>query len=156
MGLSAVRAGVQALVLKIAEQHGIPVVLTPMAKGMVPEDHPCYAGVLFHALSNHVAETHRQADLVIGVGYDPVEFNYEDWMPDAPLVHIDTQPADLDKSRYRLECDVVGDLRPALGAACRAPTARERLGLGGSGRTSPADVRELRPRDRAALARRQP
>jgi hypothetical protein len=22
----------------------------------VPEDHPCYAGVLFHALSNHVAE----------------------------------------------------------------------------------------------------
>jgi len=70
--------------------------------------------VLFHALSNHVAETHRQADLVIGVGYDPVEFNYEDWMPDAPLVHIDTRPADLDKSGYRLECDVVGSLRPAL------------------------------------------
>ena len=100
--------------MKIAEQHGIPVVLTPMAKGMVPEDHRCYAGVLFHALSNHVAETHRQADLVIGVGYDPVEFNYEDWIPDAPLVHIDTKPADLDESCHRLECDVVGSLRPAL------------------------------------------
>jgi len=114
VGLTAVRAGVQALVLKIAEQHGIPVVLTPMAKGVVPEDHRCYAGVLSHALSNHVAETHRQADLVLGVGYDPVEFNYEDWMPDAPLVHIDTKPADLDESCHRLECDVVGSLRPAL------------------------------------------
>ena len=114
VGLSAVRAGVQALVLKIAHQQGIPVVLTPMAKGIVPENHPSYAGVLFHALSNHVAETHRQADLVIGVGYDPVELNYEDWMPDAPLIHIDTKGADLDRDRYRLECDVVGSLRPAL------------------------------------------
>ncbi len=114
VGLTAVRAGVQAQVLKIAESHGIPVVLTPMVKGILPEDHRCYAGVLFHALSDHVAETHRQADLVIGVGYDPVEFNYEDWMPDAPLVHIDTRPADLDESRYRLECDVVGWLHPAL------------------------------------------
>jgi len=114
VGLSAVRAGMQAIVLKIAEQHGIPAVLTPMAKGMVPEDHPSYAGVLFHALSDRVAETHRQADLVLGVGYDPVEFNYEDWMPDAPLIHIDTQPADLNESHYRLECDIVGSLRPAL------------------------------------------
>jgi acetolactate synthase-1/2/3 large subunit len=114
VGLTAVRAGVQALVVKIAESHGIPVVLTPMAKGILPEDHRCYVGVLFHALSNHVAETHRQADLVIGVGYDPVELNYEDWVPDAPLVHIDTKPADLDESCHRLECDVVGNLRPAL------------------------------------------
>ncbi|MBN2476568.1 MAG: thiamine pyrophosphate-binding protein [Pirellulales bacterium] len=130
LGLTAVRAGVQALVLKIAEQHGIPVVLTPMAKGMVSEDHPCYAGVLFHALSNHVAETHRQADLVIGVGYDPVEFNYEDWMPNAPLVHIDTKPADLDKSRYRLECDVVGDLRPALERLAGLPPQENDWDLG--------------------------
>jgi acetolactate synthase-1/2/3 large subunit len=56
-----------------------------MAKGILSEDHPWYAGVLFHALSDRVAETHKQADLVIGVGYDPVEFNYEDWMPKAPL-----------------------------------------------------------------------
>jgi len=114
VGLSAVRSGVQRLVVKIAERHGIPIVLTPMAKGMVPEDHPSYAGVLFHALSDRVAQTHRQADLVIGVGYDPVEFNYEAWLPDAPLIHIDTQSADLDESHYRLECDVVGSLPPAL------------------------------------------
>ena len=114
VGLSAVRAGVGPLLLEILARHPIPVVLTPMGKGMVPENHPSYAGVLFHALSDQVAETYRQADLVVGVGYDPVEFNYEDWMPDAPLVHIDFQPADLDEDRYTLACDVVGDLRPAL------------------------------------------
>ena len=113
-GLTAVRSDVQSLVLKIAEQQGIPVVLTPMAKGLVPENHPSYAGVLFHALSDQVAKTHCQADLVIGVGYDPVELNYEDWLPDAPLIHIDTKPADLDRSRFNLECDIVGELQPAL------------------------------------------
>jgi acetolactate synthase-1/2/3 large subunit len=70
---------------------------------------------------NRVAETHRQADLVIGVGYDPVELNYEDWMPNAPLVHIDTQPADLDERRHRLEADVVGSLRPALERLAEIP-----------------------------------
>jgi acetolactate synthase-1/2/3 large subunit len=113
VGLTAVRAGVSALIASIAERHRVPVVLTPMAKGVLPEDHPCYAGVLFHALSDHVADTNRQADLVVGVGYDPVEFNYEDWMPFVPLAHIDTVRADIDPS-YEVACDVVGDIRPAL------------------------------------------
>jgi acetolactate synthase-1/2/3 large subunit len=130
VGLSAVRHGVQPLVLTVAERHGVPVVLTPMAKGMLREDHPSYAGVLYHALSDRVAETHRQADLVVGVGYDPVELNYEDWMPDAPLVHIDTRPADLDGSRYRLECDVVGDLRPALERLAGLPARENDWDLG--------------------------
>lgn len=122
VGLSAARAGAQTLVLDVAQRHGVPVVLTPMAKGVFPENHPLYAGVLAHALSNCVAETYRQADLVIGVGYDPVELNYEDWMPAVPLVHIDTKPADLDQSRYRLECDIVGPLgRPLTRLAELAP-----------------------------------
>jgi acetolactate synthase-1/2/3 large subunit len=114
VGLTAARAGVSTLIAGIAERHRVPVVLTPMAKGLLPEDHECYAGVLFHALSDRVAETHRQADLVVGVGYDPIEFNYEDWMPAVPLVHIDTVPADIDRSSYDVACEVVGDIRPAL------------------------------------------
>ena len=76
-GLGAVHAKVGKEIRELAEKHGIPVVLTPMAKGLLQEDHPSYAGVLFHALSNIVGETHRQADLVVAIGYDPVEFNYE-------------------------------------------------------------------------------
>ena len=114
LGITCIRAGVRELVLGIVKKHGIPVVLTPMAKGMIPEDHPCYAGVLAHALSNRVGETHQQADLVVGIGFDPVELNYEDWMPNVPLVHINTVPADLDLKNYTLACDVVGDLKMSL------------------------------------------
>lgn len=114
LGITAMRARVQSLVLRVAETFQVPVVLTPMAKGMLPEDHPSYAGVLAHALANRVGDTHQQADLIVGVGYDPVEINFEDWMPNIPLLNINTVPADLDQTRYTLACDVVGDLKPAL------------------------------------------
>ena len=114
LGITSMRAGIRPLVLKVAEKYQVPVVLTPMAKGMVPEDHPSYAGVLAHALANQVGETHQQADLVVGIGYDPIEINYEDWIPNVPLLNINTVPADLDQTKYTLACDVVGDLKCAL------------------------------------------
>jgi acetolactate synthase-1/2/3 large subunit len=116
VGLTAVRSRAGDWIRRIAERHEIPVVLTPMAKGLLPEDHPAYTGVLFHALSDIVAETNREADLVVGVGYDPIEFNYEDWLPDVPLVHIDTVGADIDRSQYSVVEEVIGKLEPALAA----------------------------------------
>lgn len=114
VGLTAVRLGLGPLVVKVAEKYGIPVVLTPMAKGLIDEDHGCYAGVLFHALSDIVAKTNVQADLVVSIGYDPVEFNYESWMPVVPLVHIDTVPCDIDEAVYREVHDVTGHPQVAL------------------------------------------
>ncbi len=114
LGLSAVRSGVGPLVAKLAEKHRIPVVLTPMAKGLLSEDHAWYAGVLFHALSDRVAETHKQADLVVSVGYDPVEFNFEDWMPEVTLLHLDTVEADIDRTVYRTVYDIVGNIPDSL------------------------------------------
>ena len=97
---------------------------------MIPEDHPCYAGVLFHALSDVVAVTHQQADLVISIGYDPVEFNYEDWMPQVPLISIDTQAADIDRSEYEVACEIIGSLTPALDRLESTDTAPKNLGYG--------------------------
>lgn len=114
LGLGAVRAGTGALVAALAEKHNIPVVLTPMAKGLLSENHPWYAGVLFHALSDKVAETHSQADLVVSVGYDPVEFNFEDWMPRVPLLHLDTVEADIDRVQYGEVHDILGSLPESL------------------------------------------
>jgi acetolactate synthase-1/2/3 large subunit len=122
VGLSAVRAKAGPLIAAIAEKHGIPVVLTPMAKGILREDHPWYTGVLFHALSDRVAETHSQADLVIGVGYDPVEFNYEDWMPRAALLSLDNVEADIDRAAYPGVCDIVGDIGTSLKYLAALPT----------------------------------
>lgn len=114
IGLTAVRLGLGDALVKIAERLDIPVVLTPMAKGLIDEDHRSYAGVLFHALSDIVAQTNREADLVVAIGYDPVEFNYESWMPKVPLIHIDTIPCDIDKAVYTSVHDVIGNPRPAL------------------------------------------
>jgi len=114
VGLSAVRSEVGALITELAEKFQIPVVLTPMAKGIFPENHPLYAGVLFHALSDHVAEIYCEADLVIGVGYDPVEFNYEDWMPKVPLIHFDTKEADVNTSQIREVLNVLGGIENSL------------------------------------------
>lgn len=114
IGLSAVRSQLQDVIIQLSEKYNLPVVLTPMAKGMFPETHPLYAGVLFHALSDYVARTYREADLVIGIGYDPVEFNYEDWMPRVPLIHFDSQPADIDREEYPDIIDVTGELNELI------------------------------------------
>src|SRR5207302_6487758 len=116
VGLGAARAGAGERVRNLAEKHNLPVVLTPMAKGLLPEDHRCYAGVLFHALSDVVGLTHRESDLVIAIGYDPVEFNYESWMPPVPLVSIDTAPADIDTNVYPDVVDVAGAIPASLDA----------------------------------------
>lgn len=114
IGLTAVRFGLGELILKIAEKFQIPVLLTPMAKGLFPENHPLYAGVLFHALSNRVAQIYSNADLVIGVGYDPVEFNYEEWMPGVPLIHFDSKKADIDESVITEVHNETGNLQNLL------------------------------------------
>lgn len=116
VGLTATRFALGNLIAEVALKHSIPVVLTPMAKGLISEDHPCYAGVLFHALSDKVSETYSQADLVIGLGYDPVEFNYESWIPKADLIHIDTTVADIDSKQVNSVVSVLGNPVIALRA----------------------------------------
>lgn len=95
-GLTAARLDIGKDILRFLERCRMPVVLTPMAKGLIPEDHPCYAGVLFHSLSDYLDIIYEKTDLVIGIGYDPVEFNYESWIPDqCSLVHFDLKKTDL-------------------------------------------------------------
>jgi len=94
-GLTAMRKGAGDGLRKFLETCEVPVVVTPMAKGIIPSGHPSYAGVLFHALSDRLKKLTQEADLVIGLGYDPVEYNYESWLPSVPLVHIDTVAADV-------------------------------------------------------------
>ncbi|MCE5347866.1 MAG: thiamine pyrophosphate-binding protein [Bacteroidales bacterium] len=95
IGLTAARLGIGNELLKYLDYWKMPVVITPMAKGLIPENHPCYTGVLFHSLSDYLEDIYNKTDLVIGIGYDPVEYNYESWMPDVPLVHFDVKETDM-------------------------------------------------------------
>lgn len=89
-GLTAVRNRAGRGLSALLERCNVPVIVTPMAKGIIPADHLCFTGVLFHALSDSLRPLLRETDLVIGLGYDPVEYNYESWLPDVPLIHFDT------------------------------------------------------------------
>jgi len=113
VGLTAARHRLGPALARLLETIPAAVVLTPMAKGLLDETHPSYAGVLFHACSDRLATITRQADLVIGLGYDPVEFDYEAWLPPHPLVHIDSAPAEL-SSPYELAAMCLGDLEAAM------------------------------------------
>jgi acetolactate synthase I/II/III large subunit len=114
VGLTANRAGVTGILRDVVARHHLPVVSTLMAKGQVAEQSPSFVGVVGRARRDLVGEFCKPADLVVAVGYDPVEFNYEDWVPrDVPIVHVDTVPADLAAS-HTLAVDVVGDIGTAL------------------------------------------
>lgn len=95
LGLTAARLGITKLLKEFLMNAQMPVVLTPMAKGVLLNADPCYCGVLFHCFSDRLRQVTQKADLIIGLGYDPVEYNYESWMPAVPLVHFGTTDVDM-------------------------------------------------------------
>jgi acetolactate synthase-1/2/3 large subunit len=108
----------------LAANH-LPFVTTNMAKGVIPEDDPLWLGVIGRVRRKTIEDYLAQADLVLGIGYDPVEICYEEWMPHVPLVHVDAEPADVDDS-VRLEHEAIGNLGDALRRlAARPPTSND-------------------------------
>ncbi|PYV43101.1 MAG: hypothetical protein DMG06_11935 [Acidobacteria bacterium] len=67
-----------------------PFMVTPKAKGIVPEDHPFFLGVATGmAIDQEMIATLRAADLVIGIGFDPVECD-RTWFAELEIVAIDS------------------------------------------------------------------
>lgn len=60
---------------RFAEEYGIPVITTYKAKGVIPEDHVLSLGAagLSPLADKHLLPLLKSADLVICVGYDPIE-----------------------------------------------------------------------------------
>jgi acetolactate synthase-1/2/3 large subunit len=114
LGLTMNRAGATQEVREFVDKHRLPVVTTLMAKGQLPEEGSQLVGVVGRARRDIVAEYCKPADLVLAIGYDPVEFNYEDWVrKDLPVIHINTVPIDI-ASGYPVPCQVVGDVREIM------------------------------------------
>jgi acetolactate synthase-1/2/3 large subunit len=119
-GLTATRSRSADQLLSLVEAHGLPFVSTLHAKGFLPESHSNYAGVIGRARRSDVQAFVNQADLIVAVGYDPVEINYEEWAGDTPIVHLSTEPADSD-GRLRFIVNAAGDLENAIDALARLP-----------------------------------
>ena len=90
-GIAALRCGAGPELAALAERAGIPVVVSPMAKGTFPEDHPYFAGVLDMAGYRVVWDLLAGADLILAAGFDPVEL-ISPWSISTPVMHLDTTP----------------------------------------------------------------
>ena len=93
----------------------VPVAVTFMGKGAMDDrSHLSLMAVGLQA-RDHVLSGFDRADLVVSVGYDPVEYGPALWNPNRAhrIVHIDTQPAEVDAA-YRPEVELIGDIEGSL------------------------------------------
>jgi acetolactate synthase-1/2/3 large subunit len=103
-----------APVRAFVERLGAPVFVTPKAKGMLPEDHRLFYGVCAGVAGDAVVlQWFEQADLLIGIGFDPVESD-KLWHETRPLVSIG--PMSIAVREFQPHAEVVGDVAGILRA----------------------------------------
>jgi acetolactate synthase-1/2/3 large subunit len=110
-GTGAVRCAATPALTAFAELAGMPVVVAPMAKGVFPEDHPLFAGVLDMACNQLVWDFLAASDLIVAAGFDPVEL-IKPWSLSTPVVHVDTVP-NIDQI-YASRFELVGNVAAGL------------------------------------------
>lgn len=96
------------------ERLAVPVFVTPKAKGILSEDHPLFCGVCAGVAADaEVLEFFHRADLLIGIGFDPVESD-KVWHRTMRLVSIG--PVSIAAREYRPYAECVGDVPEILSA----------------------------------------
>ncbi len=110
------------LLRAFVERHQMPFATTMMAKGLIDEDHPLSLGCIERALRTLQRALIQSADLVVGLGYDTIEVEYEAWVGQVPVLHIDIEHADVDASVHIAQ-EVVGDLDDSIARLAALPAA---------------------------------
>jgi acetolactate synthase I/II/III large subunit len=98
-GLEAVRDGAGKALRQLMERAGIPLVTTYKAKGLVDETHPLALGGagLSPLADEQILPLCQAADLVLLIGYDPIEMRagwLDPFSPEAGIIEITACPAD--------------------------------------------------------------
>lgn len=114
-GNGVVRGRAADELTKFAEKFHIPVAHTFMAKGAVPWKSPMNLLTLGIQAYDFELAGFGDADLVICVGYDIVEYEPRFWNPrgDQRIVHVDVLPAET-SAQYVPEVEIVADIRESL------------------------------------------
>jgi acetolactate synthase I/II/III large subunit len=114
-GNGAVRKRAAQQLKRLAHKAGIGVVNTFMGKGAVPRTDPHCLFTMGLQGRDYINLATDEADLIISVGYDLVEFAPSFWNmhPDKKIIHIDFWPAEIDMD-YPVTIDIVSDVADAL------------------------------------------
>lgn len=134
-GLDVINQRASRIVQSFAENYEIPVVTTYKAKGVVPEDHPLALGAAgLSPLADQVLlPLFKEADLILAVGYDPIEMRIgwrDPWDPEAQRVVEFAAAANLHymhRATMSFVCDVGAGLNAlATGAKANRTWARDK------------------------------
>ncbi|MFW5906587.1 MAG: acetolactate synthase large subunit, partial [Desulfobia sp.] len=115
-GNGVLRGRASPALQEFSEKTGIGVVSTFMGKGAVPRKSPYCLFTIGLQTRDYTWDAVNDADLVITLGYDLVEYPPAIWNQcDRPvrIIHVDFLPAEAD-DYYRVDLEVVGDLKNTL------------------------------------------
>ncbi len=116
VGGGVIRSGASKELLALAEKAGVPVVTTLMARGAFPDSHPQHLGMPgMHGAVPAVLGL-QESDLLISLGArfdDRVTGKASEFAPDAKIVHVDIDPAEIGKIRAA-DVPIVGDAKDVI------------------------------------------
>lgn len=114
-GSGVVRGHAAQALTEFAMKLKIPVINTMMAKGVIPLDNKYSMWTVGIPQKDYQNKILEEADLVIAVGYDIVEYAPAKWNPEGKvqIIHVDIRPAHINKL-YQPEVEVVGDISDSL------------------------------------------
>ena len=126
IGGGVISAGASGLVRELAEKANICVVHTLLGKGGFPETHPLSMGMPgMHGMA-YASFAMQHAKLIVCIGArfdDRVTGDVKKFAPDAEIIHIDVDPAELHKVK-RAGVAIAGDAKRVLQAL--VPLVKER------------------------------
>jgi acetolactate synthase I/II/III large subunit len=114
-GNGVIRGRASEALTEFATQLSIPVANTFMGKGAIPYNHPLSLWTVGLQQRDIISCAFEEADLVIAIGYDLIEYSPKKWNPegDKKIIHIDVNTAEIDSS-YIPQVEVFGDISDSL------------------------------------------
>jgi acetolactate synthase-1/2/3 large subunit len=110
-----------------SERRNVPAMVTYKAKGVVPDEHPFFAGVFTNASIEQALLS--ECDLILAAGLDPVELIPRPWSVAAPVVYCGAWPVPSDHVPFAVQllCDVATGLGEIDGLLVRSEWTREHV-----------------------------
>ena len=116
VGGGVIRSNADKELLQLAELTQIPVVTTLMARGAFPDSHPQHLGMPGMHGSVAAVGSLQQSDLLIALGTrfdDRVTGQLSSFAPEADVIHVDIDPAEIGKNRFA-HVPIVGDAKETI------------------------------------------
>ncbi len=116
VGGGVIRAGAHKELLKLAELIGAPVTTTLMARGAFPDSHDQHLGMPGMHGTVPAVTALQKADLLITLGArfdDRVTGDVKSFAPNAKVIHVDIDPAEIGKIRFA-DVPIVGDAKEVI------------------------------------------